>query len=119
MSKTIRDSYDLIRTWEDPDGHGFRLELYDTYQSDRRGGTMLAYRFYVGKLLVFEGDDYSPSPMHSIDGDESVAGLLAFLSLKPGDTDAGYFARYTRDQMWFAKKWGETLSLYVEELEGR
>jgi hypothetical protein len=27
----------LIRTWEDPDGYGFLLKLYDTSQKDEHG----------------------------------------------------------------------------------
>jgi hypothetical protein len=119
LSKTIRDSYDLIRTWEDPDGHGFKLELFDTYQTDGYGKAVLGYRFYHGEALVFEGDDFHASPMHSIDGDETVGGLLSFPSLKPGDTDDEYFASYTEGQLAFANEWGETLGLYVEELEER
>jgi hypothetical protein len=109
----IKDSFECIRTWEeDP----FRLELYDTFQV-RRGKSILAYRFFHNGVAVFEGDDFGPSPLHAIDSDETVAGLLAFLSLRPGDTDPDYFADYTEDQMTFALHYGEELSLYVEDLE--
>jgi hypothetical protein len=114
----IRDSFDLVRTWEDPDGYGFKLNLYDTYQTSY-GKSRLAYRFYHGDKIVFEGDDFFSSPSHAIDADATVAGLLHFLSLKPGDTDREYFEGYTEEQLAFANEWGETLSLYVEELEDR
>jgi hypothetical protein len=54
-----------------------------------------------------------------VDADATVAGVLAFLSLKPGDTDAEYFEEYTPEQLAFARAEGENLSLYVEELEPR
>ena len=109
----LSSTYDLIRTWSSGD---FRLELYDTYQT-RYGKSQLAYQFFHKEVLVFEGADYGPSPLHSIDGDLSVAGLLSFLSLRPGDTDREYFADYTAELLSFAQQYGEELSLEVELLE--
>src|SRR5262245_1725786 len=108
---------DHLRTWTDPHGYGFRLELFDTYQTDRFGKSVLAYQFFHGDKLVFEGADFCSSPMHAIDSDETVGGLLAFLSLRPGDTDPEYFESYSPDQLDWCKRWVETLSLYVEDLE--
>jgi hypothetical protein len=51
-----------------------------------------------------------------VDADATV---LAFLSLKPGDTDPEYFEGYTLEQLAFARAEGENLSLYVEDLERR
>ena len=48
-----------------------------------------------------------------------LPGLLAFLSLKPGDTDPEYFEGYTPEQLEFARQEGESLSLLVEGLENR
>ncbi len=109
------EHFEHIRTWED-DCNGYRLELYDTVQT-RWGKSILAYQFFHDDELIFEGRDYGCSPLHSIDGDESVAGLLTFLSLKPGDTDRDFFADYTKRQLEFAREHGETLHGYVEELE--
>lgn len=102
-----------IRTWQDGP---FRLELYDTNQT-RYGKSQLAYQFYHNGKLVFEGDDFCASPLHAIDGDETVAGLLTFLSLRPGDTDPEYFEGYTPEQMDFAQQEGENLSLLAMEME--
>lgn len=112
---THPNSYDHIRTWTDPDGNGFRLELWDTYQTDR-GKSRLAYQFFHNDALVFEGDDFCASPMHSVDGDETARSLLGFLSLQPGDTDPEYFDSYTPDQLEWARAHGETLSLYTEDV---
>lgn len=112
------DRFDHIRTWEDGVGNGFRLDLYDTGRTDRYGKALLAYRFFHAGRLIFEGADYHCSPLHATDSDQAVAGLLAFLSLKPGDTDAEYFETYTEEQLSFARGFGEALSLYVEDLEG-
>ncbi len=59
---------------------------------------------------LFRGDDYSPSPCHAVDSDKSVAGLLWFLTLKPGDTDEDYFAAYTARQLAFCAEHAESLA---------
>src|SRR4051812_18312216 len=107
--------FEHIRTWQEGP---FRLELYDTYQTDY-GKSRLAYQFFHDGQLVFEGKDFCASPMHAIDGDETVAGLLTFLSLRPGDADPEYFDDYTPEQMNFAQQEGEQLSYLVMEMEGR
>jgi hypothetical protein len=90
-------NWEHIRTWEED---GFRLEMWDTFRTVRGGPQeRLAYQLFDGERLIFQGDDYGCSPLHSIDGDESVAGLLSFLSLREGDTDPGYFDNYTPDQI--------------------
>jgi hypothetical protein len=97
----------------------YRLELFDTLTTDRYGKSVLAYRFFHRGRLVFARADFHGSPLHAVDADATVAGLLAFLSLKPGDTDPDYFEGYTAEQLAFARAEGENLSLYVEELERR
>lgn len=89
-----------IRTWE---ADGFRLEM--DYAGFRDGRHYLAYKFYDGDTCLFEGADYSPSPLDAIDSDASVAGLLVFLSLQPGDTDQEYFAAYTPEQLAWAQSY--------------
>ena len=69
--------------------------------------------------VIFEGADFSGSPMHADDSDQAVASLLTFLSLRPGDTDPDYFDDYTPEQLAFARAEGENLALYAEELERR
>jgi hypothetical protein len=107
-------NFDHVRTWGNGD---YRLELYDTCQTDRYGKSVLAYQFFHNGTLIFEGADFHASPLHAIDGDQTVAGLLHFLSLQPGDTDPDYFDDYTPEQLAFARQEGESLYLLVEELE--
>jgi hypothetical protein len=111
------DAFEHIRTWTDPDGNGYRLELYDTYRQHRYGQELLAYQFFHKDKLIFDGADFGCSPMDAIDSDRCIAGLLSFLSLRPGDTDPEYFANYTETQHEFARSEGETLSTYAMELE--
>lgn len=62
--------------------------------------------------VLFHGTDYKPSPLHYVDAIESVIGLLAFLTCKPGDTDDDYFKDYTVDQLAWAN------SIECEHLQG-
>jgi hypothetical protein len=103
-----------VRTWT---GGAFRLELHTDNQVHRCGKDILGYQFFHDQQLVFERKDFHCSPLHAIDSDATVAGILNFLSLRPGDTDAEYFENYTPKQMSFARNHGEDLACYIEELE--
>lgn len=105
-----------LRTWS---SGRLRLELFNTATTDWLGQTRLAYEFWDGETLVFSGSDFCGSPLHSDDSDETVAALLGFLSLRPGDTDREYFDRYTAEQLAWARAHGEELSLLSSELEER
>lgn len=108
--------YTPIRLWR---ADRFVLKLWDTHSVDRYGKSILAYKFFDDGRLIFKGEDFHCSPLHAIDSDETVAGLIAFLSLKPGDTDPEWFDRYTPAQLAWCRARAEELSLYVEVLEGR
>ena len=105
-----------IRTWN---SGRFTLELFDTGRTDWRGQTRLGYRFTDGERVVFEGADFAGSPLHADDSDATVAALLGFLSLRPGDTDREHFADYTPEQLEWADQNGEELGLLALELEER
>lgn len=104
---------ELIREWTEGI---FRLELFDTEQLSNRPQYTLAYKFYCNDQLIFEGSDFGCSPVVGIDSDQSVASLLSFLSLMPGDTDKEYFENYSDKQMQFAIEHGEYLRLIAMEL---
>ena len=96
-------------------GPTFRLELYDTRELCHGSPHWrLAYRFFqvTGRIneLIFEGEDYGCSPCDAIDSDASVASLMTFLTLRPGDTDDEYFEKYTERQLRFADEHAEALS---------
>ncbi len=97
---------ELLRTW-----HADAFHLYLYYAGTGCGRVRLAYRFYDGPDLIFDGDDFYPSPLYAYDDDHAVAALLGFLALQPGDTDAAYFTRYTEPQLEWAKRRGEALKL--------
>jgi hypothetical protein len=66
-----------------------------------------------GVGVIFKGESFGASPLYPIDSEETVRTLLGFLSLRPGDTDPDYFDGYTPDQLAFAQRHGEALSLYT------
>src|SRR5262245_12842143 len=105
-----------IRTWR---SGRFQLDLFDTGHRDWRGQTRLAYAFLDNGKVIFEGEDFAGSPLNADDSDVTVAALLGFLSLRPGDTDREYFHRYTPEQLDWAQQNGEELSLLAHELEER
>lgn len=93
--------------WPEPLRHvrletGHELRTWDTGKLSA-GRTCVGYelRDPTGAVL-FAGSDFRPSPMHADDSDESLRALCGFLFLRPGDTDAEYFADYTELQREFA-----------------
>jgi hypothetical protein len=98
-------------------GPTFTLRLYETGKRHPRGTSYVGYKLTMRdgrkRSTVFEGEDYSPSPMDCVDDDETVKGILGFLTLRPGDTDREYFDRYTDAQREFAEQHAESLASEV------
>lgn len=108
--KSINGEY--MRQWRrDIGGKRASLSLYWL-------GRCVGYKLRHDGVTVFEGEDFRPSPLHSIDGDETAGALLSFLSLQPGDTDPDYFDSYTPAQLEWARRNGAELSLWSMDLEG-
>jgi hypothetical protein len=105
---------ELIRDWK---SGRFALELFATGRRDWRGQTKLAYRFIDGEQVIFEGEDFAGSPLHADDSDETLAALLGFLSLRPGDVERDYFEGYTSAQLEWAESNGDKLALLAMEME--
>ena len=96
-------------------GPHFRLQMWATDRTDERGQTVIAYdlrQYETGQtpIRLFSGEDFCGSPLHADDSDQAVASLMGFLTLRPGDTDADYFAGYTDQQREFCDQHAETLS---------
>ncbi len=98
----------------------FRLELYDTGRTNDLGKSRLAYRFgdsRIGAEPIFENDDFYASPLDAIDGASTIAAVLVFLSLEPGDTDAAALADYSARQTEWMELYAEELALCALELK--
>ena len=90
---------------------GYRLTMREHYNSI--GGRILKHWHAKPETILFEGSDFRPSPLHSVDGDQTVKTLMTFLTLRPGDTDTEYFADYTETQKDYCSQHAETLSCEV------
>lgn len=122
--KRVHSEYPTLRTCIfRPYGKGkgpvFYLGMYATPRTDSRGQTTIGYVLSQGAGMsrglgiIFRGEDFHGSPLHADDSDETVACLMSFLTLRPGDTDPDYFANYTDAQRAFCEQHAEALSLEV------
>lgn len=91
-----------------------------TWDAEKRMGSRDAIgyelRHWTGNgesHVVFTGEDFGASPMYAMDSDVTCHSILSFLTLRPGDTDADYFAEYTPEQMTFCTHHAEALSIAV------
>jgi len=117
--------YGYLGTWS---AAGFTLRLWDTgvrvdASSVGRGKPLLRYELEDAEFTafgqpLFSGEDFAVSPLHAVDSDDAVGGLLSFLSLEPGDTDDEYFDQYTTAQRaWLETGRPEELKLLAFDLE--
>ena len=120
MTDVTRENF-LRRVWFQPycgkDAPRFRLTTWDTGRTGYGGNYLVGYRLSIIKpgtiLTLFEGEDFGCSPLHCIDSDETVAGIMGFLTLRPGDTDAEYFEDYTPEQLAYCSEHAEALGCEV------
>ena len=94
-----------------------KVKLFDDHNYTT-GRHYLNYELWDDGQLIFSGNDYSPSPMDAIDSDEAITGILAFLTLVPGDTDDEYFETYEDEQLeWAGSANSENLKLMLFDFE--
>lgn len=99
---------------------GFTLRIFDLPpdKQRRRDRLYYGYEFKDGRKTIFEGEDFGPGYATAPDSLEAVYGILGFLSLQEGDTDAEYFEKYTEEQMaWTRSGRCEELNIMVHEWE--
>lgn len=96
--------------------HDFALLLLDSFW--RNGRDVVPYILFdmTTKEIIFDGNDFAPAPAYAVDGNEAVAGLIGFLTIQAGDTDAEYFKDYTPRQLEFAASY-EAADLHIWSLE--
>ncbi len=67
------------------------------------------------KVIFRRGSLWCGIPAHhSIDGIYAKECVLSLVAMKPGDTDADYFAEYSREQRDFAESLGDELNMIRE-----
>ena len=95
----------------------FILKTWDLNRRDHLGKELIAYSLVMHaqgeKKTLFYGEDFACSPLHPMDSVATAHALMSFLTLKPGDTDADYFADYTNAQKDFCVFYAEALRLEV------
>lgn len=94
-------------------GPRFNLTVWDTGRRDWRGQSKLGYELRSAGRTLFTGEDFAGSPIHADDSDATIAALLGFLTLQPGDTDREYFAAYTPEQFAYCEAHAEALAAEV------
>lgn len=105
-----------LSPYNNPERPRFVLTTWDTGRTDARGQTVIAYRLKISghSKALFEGDGFAGSPLHADDSDAACRSILGFLTLRPGDTDAEYFADYTPEQLDFVSEHAEALAMECE-----
>jgi hypothetical protein len=106
------DTSDKLRTvrfspYKKGCGPTFTLDTY--YLGGDKIGYCLKMRENNKNIILFQGEDFRPSPLYAIDSDESIGSLMMFLTLRPGDTDSDYFKDYTAKQLDYCNKHAESL----------
>jgi hypothetical protein len=110
------DDDTLMREW----ARGpFRLELHELPGRSAplvpEGHTPIGYRFFHNGQLIFQSDDITVPPDQSLDGDQTVRGVLGFLALRPGNVEPDYFAGYTPSQPAWRDQHAEDLEALLAE----
>lgn len=97
-----------------PTDEGIEVELTPAGRGDY-GRQMYRYTMRLDGAVLFEGDSYGTSARTP---EQIALGLLAFLTLQPGDTDEDYFDEYTPAQLEWARSFRcECAKGDVSELE--
>jgi hypothetical protein len=114
-------------------GPVFRVQTWETEKRDpdrfRGGRPMLGFRITMTEPsgrpeVVYEGEDYSPSPMVELDSDRTIDDIVAFFTSDYVDEDDEGVSRRTARQKEVVREHGDTLSgevsmLFGEDSEGR
>jgi hypothetical protein len=133
-SEWSRKSYDHLRTvrfapYRKGAGPTFVLDTWDANTYDHHGKAGIAYRLVMvtdGKREILFWGDRSNGRLFwhplcrgtGIDHNDTIRGLMGFLTLRPGDTDDDYFADYSAEQIDYAEQHAEALGLAVYDRYG-
>lgn len=105
---------ELIKRWNK---FGVTLEVFDLNQRID-GKWKLGYQLRINRKVIFDGNDFYNSPLHSVDSIETVKTILSFLTLKSGDTDSEYFDNYNQAQLDFIESQQcEMIRLYLADFD--
>ncbi len=117
MSKNTRTEENLLRVETiEPylDGPEFCLRTWDTNEADAMGKYVIEYSFEQDGVEIFTGRVHLGFGV-AVDSKEALESCLAFICLRPGDTDAEYFDGYNDAQTAFANEHAEAVGLHFED----
>ena len=97
----------------------YTLWTWDTNKRFATGQCRVGRRLVAPNgMAIFEDEECGIAPHAAIDSDDALEQVLGWCVLKPGDTDADFFADYTPDQIAFAESAAcEMLALAVYDYE--
>ncbi|WP_084965911.1 hypothetical protein [Thermoactinospora rubra] len=108
-----RISSRLLAAWPIDNDH--QLELWPAGRTDD-GRIRWRYRLSRKNRTIFAGSEIASAVGAVLTSAELIRAartVLSFLTLREGDTDAEYFASYTRAQIAWRDEFAEELSLYA------
>lgn len=120
MTADIKD-HQLLRHVEF-DGH--QLLVYDTYRTHGLGALTKTLLGYVlidpDGRVIFAREDFGASPVHAIDSDHVIQGILGFLTLREGDVEDRYWEdhEYTELQFEWRDRYAEDLQMWAMSEDG-
>jgi|GEM_PF-6019620 len=96
--RNLRDAVRTVRFAPFNTGYGasWTLRLFDDGRYVGDGREYIGYELRQHEngitTVLFEGDDFSPSPLDDPFSDEAVLSLIGFLTACPGDVDPDYWS---------------------------
>jgi hypothetical protein len=122
-------TYQHLGRWTHQEGNAdYRLDLWDTGRTDPYGKATLRYALVLitppvdSRIVIFEGEDFHPSPLHAIDSDEVAGALLSFfaaygesINYSGDDADVPAFTPRQREAL---AAHCEVLTMWSYSLEG-
>jgi hypothetical protein len=88
------------------------IRAFDANVTDKTGHCRIDVEVRHGGAVIFPRGALwcGVSRGTTVDGVDARELVLATIGMKPGDTDADYFASYTPEQLAWAEKYGEDIS---------
>lgn len=118
---------DHLGTWtQDFSDVSCRLDLWDTGRTGEFGKSELRYALafvpipetdFSRKVVIIEGEDFHPSPLHAIDSDATAAALVSFMAYYGETSDEEATADLTESQRETLQRYSDELTMWEYELD--
>ena len=107
--------------------HSARLDLWDTGRVDSYGKSELRFALAFipepptdcsRRVVIWEGEDSHPSPLHAIDSDETAAALLSFAAYYGETSDLEAIEGIDAQALDALREHSDELTMWSYDLEG-